>query len=167
MPVRKMQFINGEFYHVFNRGVDKRKIFSDAFDLQRFFQSMDEFNVINPIGSIFQNSFNKIFPNKYTKFYFFGPSFAVRKENYKRVGGFIPFIEIKKSLKLFNWPDDCYLSLALWKKGKVILLKNKNTKVFARDKHFNFHGIFVRPFEQTFDGVKLFKYFNKKLLLFI
>lgn len=57
--MRKVPFVNSEFYHVYNRGVDKRDIFSNQYDLDRFFQSMDEFNVIEPIGSIYQNSFQK------------------------------------------------------------------------------------------------------------
>ncbi|MBI5400540.1 MAG: transposase [Candidatus Yonathbacteria bacterium] len=59
MTIRKTAFVEGEHYHVYNRGVDKRNIFSDEFDVQRFFQSMEEFNVIDPIGSIYQNSFTK------------------------------------------------------------------------------------------------------------
>ncbi|MFH1956185.1 MAG: transposase [Patescibacteria group bacterium] len=58
--MRKTQFANNEYYHIFNRGVDKREIFSEYEDLSRFFQSMDEFNIIDPIGSIFENSFRKI-----------------------------------------------------------------------------------------------------------
>lgn len=57
--MRKVPFVAGEFYHVYNRGVDKRIIFSDQDDVNRFFQSMDEFNVIEPIGSIYENSFIK------------------------------------------------------------------------------------------------------------
>lgn len=57
--MRKTQFANGEIYHVFNRGVDKRKIFSDQKDLDRFFQSMSAFNYIEPIGSLFEQSFQK------------------------------------------------------------------------------------------------------------
>ena len=57
--MRKIPFENGEFYHVYNRGVDKRIVFSDEDDLNRFMQSMEEFNVIDPIGSIYQNSFIK------------------------------------------------------------------------------------------------------------
>lgn len=59
MAIRKTPFVEGEYYHVYNRGVDKRNIFSDEFDVQRFFQSMEEFNAIDPIGSIYQNSFTK------------------------------------------------------------------------------------------------------------
>ena len=57
--MRKTSFVEGEFYHIYNRGVDKRNIFSDQNDLQRFLQSILEFNTIEPIGSIYENSFIK------------------------------------------------------------------------------------------------------------
>jgi len=56
---RKVNFVTGEFYHIYNRGVDKRIIFSDTYDTKRFFQSMEEFNVEKAIGSIYENSFIK------------------------------------------------------------------------------------------------------------
>lgn len=59
MAIRKEKLVQGEYYHIYNRGVDKRAIFSNKFDLQRFFQSMEEFNVEQPIGSIYLNTFNK------------------------------------------------------------------------------------------------------------
>ncbi|KKP79872.1 MAG: hypothetical protein A2271_01300 [Candidatus Moranbacteria bacterium RIFOXYA12_FULL_35_19] len=57
--MRKVPFEKGEFYHIYNRGTDKRIIFNDKYDLQRFFQSVSEFNNEKPIGSIFENSFRK------------------------------------------------------------------------------------------------------------
>lgn len=57
--MRKIIFENEEFYHIFNRGIEKRPIFSDIYDYQRFFQSMEEFNTVQPIGSIYENSFQK------------------------------------------------------------------------------------------------------------
>jgi len=54
--MRKVKFINGEYYHIYNRGVDKRDIFSDTRDLPRFFQSMEEFNNLEPVGGIYANS---------------------------------------------------------------------------------------------------------------
>jgi len=57
--MRKINFANGEYYHIFNRGADKRVIFSEQNELKRFFQNMEEFNTIKPIGSIYQNSFRK------------------------------------------------------------------------------------------------------------
>lgn len=56
MGTRKTSFANGEYYHVFNRGVDKRIIFSDKHDMDRFFRSLIEFNVVDPIGSLYENS---------------------------------------------------------------------------------------------------------------
>ena len=55
--LRSQIFINNELYHIYNRGVDKRDIFSDQYDIDRFYQSMREFNSTDPIGSIFENSF--------------------------------------------------------------------------------------------------------------
>ena len=55
--MRKTDFVNGEFYHVYNRGVDHRGVFGDSFDIDRFYQSMQEFNSVDPIGSIYENAF--------------------------------------------------------------------------------------------------------------
>ncbi len=59
MTKRKVPFVPGEFYHIYNRGVDKRNIVADRFDLERFFQSMNEFNTVEPIGSIYENWIRK------------------------------------------------------------------------------------------------------------
>jgi len=57
--MRKVPFIVGQFYHIYNRGVDKRKIFSNIEELQRFIESIKEFNVVEPIGSIFKKKSSK------------------------------------------------------------------------------------------------------------
>jgi len=57
--MRKEIFAIGQFYHIFNRGVDRRKVFLEDYDFSRFFQGMYEFNVIDPIGSLYENSFRK------------------------------------------------------------------------------------------------------------
>ena len=44
--MRKLQFQTGEYYHIFNRGVDRRDIFIDKFDYTRFIRSIREFNAI-------------------------------------------------------------------------------------------------------------------------
>ena len=62
--MRNLVFADNEFYHIYNRGTDKRSIFSDRKDLHRFFLSMQEFNTIEPIGSIYEESFNKANKNK-------------------------------------------------------------------------------------------------------
>lgn len=50
--MRKTPLANDEYYHVYNRGVDKREIFHDRYDADRFFQSMVAFNTVNPVGSL-------------------------------------------------------------------------------------------------------------------
>ncbi len=68
MSSRKTPFINGEFYHIYNRGTDKRIIFSDQDDLGRFFQGMREFNSLEPIGSLYEKTFaDKKFGGKASK----------------------------------------------------------------------------------------------------
>ncbi len=57
--MKRIQFANGEHYHVFNRGNDGRIVFMDEWDAMRFLQSIEEFNTIIPIGSIYENSFKK------------------------------------------------------------------------------------------------------------
>jgi|SRR3989344_7059279 len=55
--MRKTPLVTGEHYHIFNRGVDKRDIFLDYDDLNRFYKSVQIFNSVEPIGSIFETSF--------------------------------------------------------------------------------------------------------------
>jgi REP element-mobilizing transposase RayT len=57
--MRKEPLVNNEYYHIYNRGVDKRNIFLDKYDFLRFLQGMKEFNSVDPIGSIYRNAFNR------------------------------------------------------------------------------------------------------------
>lgn len=50
--MRKIRFENGEIYHIFNRGVDKRDIFIERDDTARMYESLDLFNTEVPIGEI-------------------------------------------------------------------------------------------------------------------
>ncbi|MEI6660129.1 MAG: transposase [bacterium] len=50
--MRKHKFIIGSYYHIYNRGVDKRDIFSDTKDPPRFVLCMKLFSYKNPIGSV-------------------------------------------------------------------------------------------------------------------
>jgi hypothetical protein len=42
--MRKTELANGEYYHIYNRGVDKRDVFGDVRDYARFLLSMDLLN---------------------------------------------------------------------------------------------------------------------------
>jgi putative transposase len=51
--MRKIKFYNEEYYHIYNRGVDKRKIFMDEDDYQRFLRSMEIFSETkSPAGDL-------------------------------------------------------------------------------------------------------------------
>jgi len=56
---RKVPLANEEIYHVYNRGVDKRAIFMNRSDVERFLQSMLAFNSRQPIGSLRQLKENR------------------------------------------------------------------------------------------------------------
>jgi putative transposase len=58
------KIIAGDFYHVLNRGVDKRNIFMDDQDYFRFIHDMYEFNDIEPPNSGLRYSFDKLVKNK-------------------------------------------------------------------------------------------------------
>ena len=53
--MRNLKFEENEFYHIFNRGVDKRIIFTSSKDLDRFIEGMSEFNTSEKIGNIDRN----------------------------------------------------------------------------------------------------------------
>jgi hypothetical protein len=46
--MRKDPLITNQYYHIYNRGVDKRDIFMSEADLARFALSVKEFNVVQP-----------------------------------------------------------------------------------------------------------------------
>lgn len=50
--MRKQPLVIGEYYHIYNRGVDKRDIFKNKKDMYRFIESMLGFNKIEVIGSL-------------------------------------------------------------------------------------------------------------------
>lgn len=52
--MRKTIFANEECYHIYNRGVDKREVFGSDDDYLRFLLGMREFNVEDPIGSLYE-----------------------------------------------------------------------------------------------------------------
>lgn len=50
--MRKQPLVTGEYYHIYNRGVDKRDVFSNLKNLERFVLSMIEFNRVDSIMSL-------------------------------------------------------------------------------------------------------------------
>ena len=50
---RKINFQAEYYYHICNRGVDKRKVFLEKWDYVRFLEGMKYFNQIKPVGSLY------------------------------------------------------------------------------------------------------------------
>jgi len=50
--MRKDPLVSESYYHIFNRGVDKRNIFQNKRDLDRFLLSMRLFQYEEPVGSL-------------------------------------------------------------------------------------------------------------------
>ncbi len=44
----------GEYYHIYNRGTDKRNVFLSKADMERFFLCMSEFNTVDATGGLYQ-----------------------------------------------------------------------------------------------------------------
>ncbi len=57
--MRKDPFVNDQYYHIYNRGVDKRDIFNNKDDVKRFLLSIKEFNVKEPVKSLKETLKNK------------------------------------------------------------------------------------------------------------
>jgi putative transposase len=55
--MRKLPLVTGEYYHIYNRGVDRRSITEDKLDSDRFLKSLVEFNRTEPVGSLYELSF--------------------------------------------------------------------------------------------------------------
>ncbi len=63
MSIRKIRFSTDEFYHIYNRGIDRRVIFEDSQDFFKFLQIIDLFNQENSLGGVPQYKYSKKIKN--------------------------------------------------------------------------------------------------------
>lgn len=59
MWMRNIKLSENEFYHIYNRGVDKRILFMNKRDFDRFVESMRTFNTLESVGNLDRNKKNK------------------------------------------------------------------------------------------------------------
>lgn len=66
MPYRKVLFANGQYYHVFNRGVGKMQIFLNSFDYRRFLKTAYFYQLdgVKPRFSLFHPTTSKLDDSK-------------------------------------------------------------------------------------------------------
>jgi len=62
MPSRIFPFVNGHFYHIYNRGVEKRRIFERNWDYSRFIKTITYYQLLGP-----KPRFSKFSPNSIIK----------------------------------------------------------------------------------------------------
>lgn len=67
MPYRTTPFANGEFYHLYNRGIEKQAIFVDRRDYSHFTKSLFYYTIQNPKPKFSVYRRTRIFPIDKTK----------------------------------------------------------------------------------------------------
>lgn len=65
--MRKPQFENGQFYHIYNRGVEKRQVFLDKKDYMRCIHDFFEFNDTASAGRFSVKRLSEVEPRKVQK----------------------------------------------------------------------------------------------------
>lgn len=62
MPYRIIPFVNGEFYHLYTRGVEKQQTFSDRKDYSHFVDALFYYQIQNPKPRFSTHRRSKVFP---------------------------------------------------------------------------------------------------------
>ena len=132
MAQRKVEFVEGEYYHIYNRGVDKRNIFNNKSDMKRFLRSMEEFNTIDPIGSLYENSFVKELGGKASKLVNF-IAFCVNPNHYHFI--LTPLVEkgIEKFMQRFGTGYTMYFNTKNKRSGSLFQGKFKSKHIDSNE----------------------------------
>lgn len=67
MPYRITPFVNGEFYHLYTRGVEKQNTFSDRRDYSHFVEALFYYHIQDPKPKFSTHRRTKVFPIDYSK----------------------------------------------------------------------------------------------------
>lgn len=66
--MRRVKFVTNHYYHIYNRGTEKRTIFQETKDYRRFLLNLSEFNTDGPVHLasqlVIRKSFNEAKPHK-------------------------------------------------------------------------------------------------------
>ncbi len=58
--MKRISLMPGEYYHVYNRGVDKRTVFQDKEDLKVFLRHLNKLNTIDSFGGLHVMKYGKL-----------------------------------------------------------------------------------------------------------
>lgn len=67
MPYRTVPLVTGEFYHIYNRGLEKQTVFSNKRDHAFFMQALSYYQIENPKPKFSLYKVSKVFPVDQTK----------------------------------------------------------------------------------------------------
>lgn len=67
MPYRTTPFVNGEFYHLYNRGLEKSDVFNNKRDYSRFLETLFYYQIASPKPKFSLYRQSKVFPIDETK----------------------------------------------------------------------------------------------------
>lgn len=67
MPYRIIPFVNGQYYHIYNRGLEKQLVFFGTRDYSRFLQTLFYYQIQNPKPRFSTYQVSKLFPVDPTK----------------------------------------------------------------------------------------------------
>ena len=103
--MRNIKLVENEIYHVLNRGVDKRSIFQERVDLERFFNGMQNLNNLKPVGHLARRR-NRVSTDQLVDFIAFNLNpnhfhFILRQKADRGVERFIHRLTVSHS-KYFN-----------------------------------------------------------------
>lgn len=148
----KRKFFNSEFYHIYNRGVDKRKIYIDKSDYLRFIHDLYEFNDKNPAPQ-FSRAYNIEKLQKH-------------QERVKYVGNEVPNIEKnegekkrdnrQKLVKIHSFalmPNHYHLLIEQIREDGITLFMKKMDGGYSRgfnEKHKRKGHLFESPFKSVY-----------------
>lgn len=62
MPYRITPFVNGEFYHLYTRGIEKQNTFADKRDYSHFVEALFYYHIQNPKPKFSTHRRTKVFP---------------------------------------------------------------------------------------------------------
>ena len=62
MPYRKVPFVNGGYYHIFNRGINRQETFLSPRDYKHFLETVFYYSIKNPKPKFSQYSETQLFP---------------------------------------------------------------------------------------------------------
>ncbi len=182
--MRKHPLITDEYYHIYNRGVDKRDVFIDKIDLDRFIESIKEFNQIDKIVSLANlRKFHQIAPKALSEPLVSFVAYCVNPNHFHFVlrqsmdGGISKFIQKLQSgyTSYFNVKNSRSGSLfqGTFKSQvisndnyfrKILAYVNKNYKIHSISKNKN-HLIFASDFEYENNNFKIISKVEGKRIL--